>query len=137
MTGIDDLVELLTLEKKRDLQRYTSGLIIRSEDLADFIAALDQYPFEYRHFFQRREMPNRLAPTEEGLAGFREGAPSGDRLASVKRVSQFFQERQVLYGHMLCTRDLSRWHSCTSASATWSRWATIGRGRGAILTFTS
>lgn len=74
MSGIDDLVTLLCLEKKRDLRKHASSLTVRFEDLAGFIAAINEYPFEYQHFFRRRELPSRLTPTEESLAGFREGA---------------------------------------------------------------
>lgn len=108
--GIDDLVRLIQFDKKRDLETFAKRLTIQFGDFAEFIEVFDYVDFGYRHHFSRRELPSPLRPTAETLTGFKQDASPDELRASAKKVSQFFKERQVLYGHMLCTPDLSLWH---------------------------
>jgi hypothetical protein len=108
--GLDDLVRLIQFDKKRDLEKSAKRLTIRFEDFAEFIGIFDYVDLGYRHHFRRRELPSPLRPTADTLAGFKREASQDELRASAKKVSQFFKERQVLYGHMLCTPDLTLWH---------------------------
>jgi hypothetical protein len=110
VNGLEAVVTLLEFQKKRDLEKFARTVTIPFRDFAEYLGVCDDLDWPYRHVFQRREFNGPLEPKEGDLAGFSPGASADALQATIKRVGQFFKERQVLYGHMLYTPDLERWH---------------------------
>jgi len=109
--GLADLLQLIAFEKKRDVQTFAKTLTIRFEDFAGLALALEDGLLGYYHRMRRRELPPpKHLVSPEKLAGFSSDASPDELRASARRVSQFFKERKVWYGHMFSNADLSVWH---------------------------
>lgn len=112
MEGIDRLVTLLELRKKRELKAYAKSLTIRLQDLAEFMDACDVAPeIGYCHQMCRREIvPEHLRLDHEDFEAFSRGPADAHGQKAIRKTSQFFRDRKVLVGHMLHTPNLARWH---------------------------
>jgi hypothetical protein len=106
------LVGLLGFDKKREVVAYSRSLVVGLQGLAELIDAVDLAPevIGLRHLMCRRE----IVPAHVQLSGddFDCLVPGSDAhtAKAVRKVFQFFRERNVLVGHMLHTPKCTRWH---------------------------
>ena len=109
------LLQLFNLERKRDVERYCSDLVITSEDLTDLLLAASVAgipPYCYACHFHDLQ-PESLQPTEAQLMALGSngvGPLSKQAAKAVKKVSQTFKDRRLLSLHLFYTLDQKYWH---------------------------
>jgi hypothetical protein len=114
-SNLEGLMKLFSFDKKKDLERYCRDLTIRSEDFFALLVACETSGEPFIHEISYRDkVPPQLIPSDAEIQAL-ESTPagtflSGDAAKAVIKMSQSFVDRRYLVGHMILTRDHSKWH---------------------------
>lgn len=113
--NLESLVKIFSFEKKKDLERYCRDLTVSSDDFFKVVLACEitGKPFLHEISF-RDKVPPHLVPKDSEIEALKK-APAGTVLAgeaakAVSKMSQSFQDRRFLVGHMFFSPDRSKWH---------------------------
>lgn len=114
-SNLESLLKLFSFDKKGDLEKYCRNVVISSDDFANLILAceLSGIPFSHQITY-RDKVPKHLEPSDSEIQAL-ENTPAGtfltgDAAKAVRKMSQMFEERRYLVGHMFYTPDFSKWH---------------------------
>jgi hypothetical protein len=114
LQNLEGLLKIFTFERKRELEKYCRDVVIHSQDFAALIVSCGRGRMPFLHRIHYRDyIPEHLVPSDGELAALAKngvGLLKGDALKMMRKVTQGFQERRYLIGHMFYTRDLSGWH---------------------------
>jgi hypothetical protein len=114
--SLTDLLDiLLTIQKKSELKKHCRSIIITQGALANLIlgCACGVIPPWQHQRHHRDFVPNDLEPTQADRLALVSGdvgemKPLAQKAA--KKISEIFDKRRLLSGHMFFSPDLSRWH---------------------------
>jgi hypothetical protein len=113
--NLDSLLRIFSFEKKKDLERYCRDLIVSSEDFFKLVLACEFSGVPFLHGISYRDkVPSHLVPKDAEIEALK-NTPAGTILTgeaakAVSKISQIFEKRRYLVGHMFQTPDHSRWH---------------------------
>jgi hypothetical protein len=113
--SLENLVTLLNLGRKSEVERYCKSLVIRSEDLADLflagrIAGLP--PYQYACHFAD-SVPEELNPSDEELEALgkaKVGLLTGSALKAARKFDQTYKVKRLLAAHLFFTQSHKCWH---------------------------
>jgi hypothetical protein len=109
-----DLITLLTINKKRDLQKHCRSITILKSDFSSLILAGMTGALPWSHRVQHHEfIPDHLELTDEDLGAFAASGvgrmkPRAQKTAN--KIAAIFDERRLLSGHLFFNADHSNWH---------------------------
>jgi hypothetical protein len=114
-SGLDGLLKIFEFEKKGDVKKYCGGLVISSKDFFALVLACEHSGIPFSHeITYRGKVPGHLVPSDSEIEALKNTPAgsllSGDADKAVRKMSQMFEERRYLVGHMFFVPDLSRWH---------------------------
>ncbi|MDO8580041.1 MAG: hypothetical protein Q7S13_01005 [Candidatus Omnitrophota bacterium] len=111
---IVNIMSLFDIPKKKELIKFAKEIIIQKGAFASVIFAAEDQLLPYLHQISYRDyVPQHLKPTDaerEALSRNGVGEIKGDALKFVSKVSQIFEDRKYLVGHLFYSPDLSKWH---------------------------
>jgi len=114
-SNLESLMKMFSFEKRKDLERYCRDLTIRSDDFFALVLAceLSREPFAHE-ISHRDKVPTHLVPSVSEIEALKNTPAgtllSGDAAKAARKMSQTFEERRYLVGHMFFTPDYSKWH---------------------------
>ncbi len=113
-SDIQGFIDILNCPKLRDLKRLCKNAILHSECLVGLILAAGTPAFPYLHAIRTHDyVPEQLDLTEgdlRAMGGAKVGLMSSDVAKAFNKVSQAFDQRRQLVGHMFYTPDHATWH---------------------------
>jgi len=103
-----DLLELLSIPKLREVQRYCSKFVLRQRALVSLILTAPRHG--YIHARQHREFqPVHLQPTHADLQSIRDSVNPGSKVPkALRKMIRIFDERKHVSAHLFTSPD--RWH---------------------------
>jgi len=113
--GLNNLVELLNIEKKREVKKYCRDFVVRSEDLFHLILAGNASslkPYKYKSHFSEM-VPSHLNPTDYDLSALASngvGPMSHEANKTATKIGQIFKDRRLFAAHLLYMPDGRYWH---------------------------
>jgi hypothetical protein len=114
LQDIEGFLRLFTFEKKRDLEKYCREVVIYGSDFAAFILACESARLPFCHqIYYRDYVPEHLHPTDNDLAALAAnpvGLLQPGAQKTVRKISQIFQDRRQLVGHIFYVPGTSEWH---------------------------
>lgn len=114
-SNLESLLKMLSFEKKGELEKYCRNVVISSKDFFALVVAceLSRNPFSHEISY-RDKVPEHLDPSDSEIQALENTAAgsllTGDAEKAVRKMSQMFEERRYLVGHMFFAPDLSKWH---------------------------
>jgi len=107
----DYLVELLSIGKKRDLEKFAKKLEIKQRDLVVLI--YNAHKIGYLHQIKYKDFqPKNLWPTKEEISGLgkknSDGKISDEGQKCIRKMGQLFEQRRYLVAHIFYNPN--RWH---------------------------
>jgi hypothetical protein len=113
--NIDGLVKIFRLTSKKELIQHCKSLVVYKYDLASIIIAAEQGKSDFMHkIYQRDFVPEHLNPSQNELDSLSKRIPgsplTGDARKLFRKLSQTFEDRRFLVGHLFFDTDLSHWH---------------------------
>lgn len=114
-TNLDSLLKIFAFERKNDLERYCRGLTVSSEDFFELVLACESSGVPFLHEISHRDrVPTHLFPKDAEIDALKNTRPgtllAGEAAKAVNKISQAFEERRYLVGHMFQTANHLRWH---------------------------
>ncbi len=113
--NLDSLMKIFSFERKKDLEQYCRDLIVSSEDFFRLVLACECSGMPFLHGISYRDkVPTHLIPKDAEIEALKNTLAgtilTGEAAKAVSKISQGFEERRYLVGHMLQMPDHSRWH---------------------------
>lgn len=114
-SSLEGVLKIFSFEKKGELEKYCRNIVISSEDFFALVLACEHSGNPFSHEISYRDkVPQHLNPSDSEIQAL-ENTPAGSLLTgdaekAVRKMSQMFEERRYLVGHMFFTPDLSKWH---------------------------
>src|SRR5579864_6027144 len=114
-SNLESLLKIFSFEKIKDLERYCRDLTIRSDDFFALVLACEHSGEPFAHEMSHRDkVPTHLVPSDSEIEALKSTPAgtwlSGDAAKAARKMSQSFEERRYLVGHMFFTSDYSKWH---------------------------
>jgi hypothetical protein len=113
-SNLDGLLKMFSFHKKSELEKYCRDVVISSENFFALILACEQSDNPFCHEISYRDkVPKHLNPSDsetQALLDNPVGALSPEAEKAVRKLSQMFEERRYLVGHIFFTPDFSKWH---------------------------
>lgn len=114
-SNLESVLKIFSFEKKGELEKYCRNIVISSEDFFALVLACEhsRNPFSHEISY-RNKVPQHLNPSDSEIQAL-ESTPAaslltGEAEKAVRKMSQMFEERRYLVGHMFFTPDFSKWH---------------------------
>jgi hypothetical protein len=113
--SLDSLRRIFSFEIKKDLERYCRNLTVSSDDFFNLVLACELSGTPFLHAISyRNKVPSHLVPKDSEIEALK-NAPagtilSGEAAKAASKMSQSFEDRRYLVGHMFFSPDRSRWH---------------------------
>jgi hypothetical protein len=113
--NLERVLKIFSFEKKGDLEKYCRSVVISSRDFFALVVAceLTRNPFSHEISY-RDKVSEHLNPSDSEIQALKSTPAgtllTGDAEKAVRKMSQMFEERRYLVGHMFFTPDLSKWH---------------------------
>lgn len=113
--GLENLLKLFSLERKKDVEKYCRDLVIKSEDLADIILAgriSGLRPYLYNVHFSET-VPEYLNPTEQDFAALTSngvGKMSRGARKTANKISEIFNQRRLFSAHLFYAPSHKFWN---------------------------
>jgi hypothetical protein len=112
--SVEGLLKLFEFDKKKELERYCRTITISKRDFAHLVLTCEMTGAPFLHkIFYHDFVPDHLEPSEAEHKALAENGvgPLGPVAAkAIQKMSQMFEERRYLVGHVFYIPDLSRWH---------------------------
>ena len=110
------LVELLNIDTKKKLTKFSKSIVVRQDDFVAFILGAQHgifAPYKYANEF-RRDVPQHLYPKNEEHAAIRTNGVGPYRTKEAKKfarkIFQMPKNLKTLAAHLLYTPDHKYWH---------------------------
>jgi hypothetical protein len=113
--SLDSLMKIFSFEKKADLVRHCRELTISSKDFVELVLACESSGQPFLHEITYNDkVPPHLVPKDSEIEALH-NTPAGSYLTgeaakAVSKMTQSFEDRRYLVGHMFFTPDKSKWH---------------------------
>jgi hypothetical protein len=111
----ETLMKIFSFVKKKELERYCRELKISSEDFFELVLSCETVGLPFHHEISYRDkVPPHLRLKDSEIDALK-STPAGSVLSgaaakAVSKMSQSFEERRYLVGHMFFSPDHSSWH---------------------------
>jgi hypothetical protein len=130
-SNLESVLKIFSFEKKGDLEKHCRSVVISSKDFFALVVACEPTRNPFSHEISYRDkVSEHLNPSDSEIQALKSTPAgsllTGDAKKAVRKMSQMFEERRYLVGHMFFTPDLSKWHFF-STSAIWRPKEIIGR----------
>jgi hypothetical protein len=111
---MSDLLKLLLITKKRELEKHCQSAVIHSNEFVELILHCKTGLMPWQHQIRRQEFqPEHLQLSKEENAVLGKhpvGSASKEANKIINKIATMFEERRLLVGHMFVTLDISNWH---------------------------
>jgi hypothetical protein len=114
-SNLERLMKIFSFEKRKDLERYCRDLTIRSDDFFALVLTCECSSKPFVHEISHRDkVPTHLVPSDSEIEALKSTPAgtllSGDAAKAARKMSQSFEDRRYLVGHMFFTPDYTKWH---------------------------
>jgi hypothetical protein len=138
-SNLESLMKIFSFDKRKDLERYCRDLTIRSDDFFALVLACECSGEPFIHEISHRDrVPTHLVPSDSEIEALKNTPAgtllSGDAAKAARKMSQSFEERRYLVGHMFFVPTTLSGIFSASINVTWRARETTGRK---VLTFIS
>lgn len=109
------MLTIFSFTKKRDLERYCRDVAVSAGDFFKLVLSCETSGKPFLHEISYRDkVPSHLIPGDSEIEALKNTPAgmilSGEAAKAASKMSQSFEERRYLVGHMFYTPDRSRWH---------------------------